>query len=224
MGMKILARGVWLEGLAAALSVVLVGAGIVASVGAGADAADHLDPPGRTNVGANSDVAADIADVYFFHTATTVVVALTGAGPKDAGLPGTYDRNVLYRFHLSNDGVPATDEFVVDARFGRDASNNWGVQFIGIPGSTGPLVGPVQTTITDGPIVKATAGVFDDPFFFDLVGFNETRATGTLSIRNDRNFFGGKNDTSFVFEFPKAAIQNGATPLTVWAESRRIAP
>ena len=211
----------WLQAAVAALSFACVMAGAAAWMSMPATAADHLDPPSRTNVGANSDVAADIADVYFFHFGGNVVLALTGAGPKAAGLPGVYDRDVLTRFHISNDGTPGTDEFVIEARFGRDPLGNWGVQFTGIPGSSGPMVGPVQTTITDGP-VRATAGVFDDPFFFDSEGFSETRATGKLSIRNDRNFFAGKNDTSLVMEFPRAAVTFGSFPLTVWAETRRI--
>ena len=193
------------------------------SVAGSAVSADHLDPPGRTDIGANSDVAADIADVFIWNTSTRVVVAVTGAGPKDAGNAPVFDRNVLERIHLSNDGNPTTDEFVIDIRYGRDAANNWGVQFIGVPGASGPMVGPVQTTITDASGAKATAGLFDDPFFFDLIGFRETRATGNLAIRNDRNFFATKNDTSVVVDFPRAAIENGANPITVWAETRRIA-
>ena len=201
----------------------LSAAALFLSVAGSAVSADHLDPPGRTDVGANSDVAADIADVFIWNSATRVVVAVTGAGPKEAGNAGTYDRNVLERIHLSNDGNPTTDEFVIDIRFGRDAQNNWGVQFIGVPGASGPMIGPVQTTITDASGALATAGLFDDPFFFDLIGFRETRATGNLAIRNDRNFFATKNDTSVVVDFPRTAIENGANPITVWAETRRIA-
>lgn len=208
---------------AAAAFAALLTIGVGASwVGRNARAADHLDPPSRTNVGANSDVAADIADVYIWQNSTAIVIAVTNAGPANAGQPGTFDSDVLYQFHLSNDGVPATDEARIDMRFGRDPTGKWGVQFIGIPGATGPLVGPVQTILTDGPAVKAIAGVFDDPFFFDLQGFNDTRATGTLSFRSDRNFFAGKNDTTLVVEFPRTAIQNGGNPITLWAESRRF--
>ena len=185
-------------------------------------AADHLDPPSRTNVGTMSDTAADIADVFIWNNASTVTVAVTGAGPKEAGLPATYDRDVVYRVHLSNDGVATTDEAVIDVRYGRDAAGNWGVQFAGVPGATAPLAGPVQTVLTDGTI-KAEAGLFDDPFFFDLQGFNDTKATGTLSIRNDRNFFAGKNDTAFVVDFSLAGFVQAGKPISVWVETRRIA-
>ncbi len=189
-----------------------------------ADAADHLDPPGRTDpaVTTTPDTAADIADVFAWNTDTTVTLAVTGAGPKEQGIGPIYDRNVLYQIHVSNDGRPETSEFDINVRYGQDAAGNWGVQFVGIPGATGAVAGPVQTTLTDGAVVKATAGLFDDPFFFDLQGFKDTMSTGTLMIRNNRNFFAGKNDTSFVVEFPRSAIQNGTNPIQVWAETRRI--
>jgi len=208
----------------AAVTALLVAGAAASWFGRSADAADHLDPPARTNVGANSDVAADLADVFIWNTATTVTIALTGAGPSNPGLPGFYDTNLVFIVHLSNDGNPATDEATIDIRFGRDPMGKFGVQFLNIPGATGPIVGPVQTILTDGPVVKAVAGVFDDPFFFDAQGFNESRATGTLSVRNDRNLFGGRNDTSFVIEIPRSAIANGTMPVTIWAEARRIIP
>ena len=189
-----------------------------------AEAADHLDPPMRTNpeVTASADTAADIADVFAWNTADTVTLIVTGAGPQAPGVAPFYDRNVLYQIHISNDGKPETSERDINIRYGRDAAGNWGVQFDGIPGATATVSGPVQTTLTNGTQVKAIAGLFDDPFFFDLEGFNQTKATGTLSIKNTRNFFAGKNDTSLVIEFPRSAIENGSNPIQVWAETRRI--
>lgn len=209
--------------LASATLVTVAAGGLW--VYAGASAADHLDPPTRTDaaMGANpADVAADIADIFAFNTATTVTMIVTGAGPQAAGIAPIYDRNVLYQIHISNDGNPATSERDINVRYGRDAAGNWGVQFVGIPGATGDVSGPVQTTLTNGPIVKATAGLFNDPFFFDLIGFRQTVSTGTLSFDNKRDFFAGKNDTSIVVEFPRSAIENGTNPIQVWAETRRI--
>ena len=185
-------------------------------------AADHLDPPERTNVGTMSDTAADIADIFTWHTDSTVTIVMTFAGPKESGVGPTYDSNVLYQLHLSNDGDVSTDEATINMRFGRDPNGDWGVQFVGVPGSNGPIEGAVQTELDQGS-VKAESGLFDDPFFFDLQGFNDTKASGTLSIMNNRNFFAGKNDTAFVVEFPRSAIANGTHPITIWGETRRIA-
>ena len=190
----------------------------------GAIAADHLDPPARTDpaVTTTPDTAADIADVFAFNTATTVTLIVTGAGPQAPGVAPFYDRNILTQIHISNDGNPATSERDINVRYGRDAAGNWGVQFVGIPGATGDVAGPVQTTLTNGTVVKATAGLFDDPFFFDLQGFKDTMSTGNLAFNNKRNFFAGKNDTAIAVEFPRSAIENGTSPIQVWAETRRI--
>ncbi len=185
------------------------------------EAADHLDPPARTNIGTASDVASDIADIFLFGDASTISVAMTFAGPLEAGVPPTYDSDVVYCLHFSNAGDPTVDNAVIYVRFGKDPTGKWGVQFLNVPGSTGPIVGAVQTALTSGP-VQAEAGLFDDPFFFDLQGFNDTKATGKLSIQNNRNFFAGKNDTAMVIQMPRSAIENPGHPITVWAETRRI--
>lgn len=184
-------------------------------------AADHLDPPARTT-GATADVASDIADIFLWNDANTVKIIMTTAGPATPDKGPTFDKDVLYQLHISNTGDPTTSQFDINIRYGKDASGNWGVQFVGIPGASGPVQGPVQTLLTNGSVVKAEAGLFDDPFFFDLEGFNDTKATGILSIKNNRDFFDGKNDTSFVIEFPRSAIENGTHPINVWGETRRI--
>ena len=185
-------------------------------------AADHLDPPTRTDkdFDPTPDVPADIADVFAWYTPTSIVVSLTFAGPQPGNMAPFYDRDVLYTINISNSGARSDPEFQIRFRFGFDGQSP-GVQFTGIPGTTGPIEGPVQTVLErDG--VKAIAGVFDDPFFFDLLGFRETRSTGTLSIRNTRDFFDGQNDTSVVIEIPRSAVLNGTNPLDVWAQTARF--
>ena len=190
------------------------------------NAADHLDPPTRTDpaLDATPDLAADIADVYTWHTPTSVVIAMTFAGPRATVAPGTYDRNALYTINISNDGAAGTTEFPIRIRFGADASagpGQFGVQIMGLPGVTGALSGPVETILTrDG--VTATAGLFDDPFFFDLQGFRDTRNTGTLSFNNQRNFFAGQNLTAIVVEIPRSRLANGTNRLDIWGETARL--
>src|SRR3546814_19587341 len=86
------------------------------------DAADHFDPPTLTDpkVDPLPDAAADIADVYLFYTDTDLVLALTFSGPQGTGLPATYDRDVIYRLHVSNDGDPRTTDFPSEFRYGHD--------------------------------------------------------------------------------------------------------
>jgi hypothetical protein len=186
-------------------------------------AADHFDSPPRTDplVSTRPDIAADIADIYVWHTADNVVFAFTFAGPQPADRPPTYDRDVLYTLNISNAGFPTDAEVQIRFRFGRDAAGNVGVEVTGLPDGGGPLVGPVEQTLSrNGILVRA--GIYDDPFFFDLQGFRETRSTGNLQFRNDRSFFTGQNDTAVVFQIPKSRLQNGNNRLDVWVTTARF--
>jgi hypothetical protein len=216
--MKRLAKTALLGGTA----VLLATAAAFLAVDRGLFAADHLDPPARTDPAADSnpDVAADIADVYAWHTATNVIIAVTFAGPQPGSRPPTYDRDVLYTINISNNSVPFDPEFRIRFRFGFNGQAV-GVQFTGVPGSSGPIEGPVETNLVQGPVV-VRAGLFDDPFFFDLQGFRETRSTGKLSFRSDRSFFTGQNDTAVVVQMPRSALENGTNPLKIWATTDRF--
>jgi hypothetical protein len=216
VGMRVSLKWIGLAGAALALPLVLLAAdGVIR-------AADHLDPPTRTdgNFDPTPDIPADIADVFVFHTPTSIVLALTFAGPQPSTVAPFYDRDVLYTINVSNAGTRTDSEIQIRFRFGYDGQSP-GVQFTGIPGINGALQGPVQTVLEQNG-VKAIAGVFDDPFFFDLVGFRETVSTGTLAMRNTRDFFKGQNDTSVVIEIPRSLILNGNNPLDVWAQTARF--
>lgn len=186
-------------------------------------AADHLDPPTRTDpaMTSNPDTAADIADLYAWHTADNVIVAITFAGPQPGTKKAYYDRDVLYTINVSNAGAATDAEIPIEVRFAQDAAdpNAYGVQIKGLPGGT--IQGPVETTLTSANGILAKAGLVDDPFFFDLQGFHETQNTGVLSIKNTRNFFAGQNDTAVILQIPRALIANGTNPLNIWATTAR---
>ncbi|MCW1381480.1 hypothetical protein OLX02_01455 [Novosphingobium sp. KCTC 2891] len=198
-------------------------AGLVLVPSDGAESADHLDPPTRTDAGFDTtpDVPADIADVFAWHSNGTVKIAMTFAGPVATTAPSYYDRDVLYKIHISTKAPGTTDEFTIKARFGKGAgANDWGVRFEGVPG-VGTIEGPVETNLEkDG--VKARAGLFDEPFFFDLIGFRETRSFGQVRIRNNRNFFDGQNDTAVVFEIPDANFGGDVSQLEFWGQTLRF--
>ena len=187
----------------------------------GSPAADHFDSPGRTDPAVDPvpDRPADIADIYAWHTPTDIIVALTFAGPNPANQPGTYDRDVLYQINISNDGAPATTEFPIRIRFGVDG-NRPGVRVTGLPG--GAIVqGPVEETLTvNGILVRA--GLFDDPFYFDLQGFRETRSMGTLRFNNQRDFFAGQNDTAVIIQIPRHLVVQPGQPVQVWSAAGRL--
>jgi len=185
-------------------------------------AADHFDPPGRTGSAANTvgfDIAADIADLYAFHDATNVYVAVGFGGPSATNLPAFYDPDVLYTINISNEGSRTDIEFPIEIRFGRDGVNP-GVQVRNLPGGV-TVLGPVERNLTSSNGIIVRAGLFDDPFFFDPQGLNDSRATGDLSFNNQRDRFKGLNTTFVVISIPRGLIDRGQ-PLDIWTSSARI--
>lgn len=221
---------------------VLVSAGVaVATLAAGAGlwsrqshAADHLDPPSRTDpMSGGTDRNADIADLFAWHQGTgasaTFVAVLTFSGPNApmAMQRMACDRNVLYNILIDNTG-DAMPNITISARMGQDDVGNCFVQWTGIPGTTGPVVSPAESTRTFGG-ARVYAGLRDDPFFFDLQGFRDTLSmaatapTGMgLRFANDRDFFAGKNSSALVVEVPLVGVTGSGTNLKVWATTSRI--
>jgi hypothetical protein len=165
------------------------------------------------------DVAADIADLYAFHDAANVYVAIGFGGPSATNLPGFYDPDVLYTINISNTGLRSDTEFPIEIRFGRDGINP-GIQVKGLPGGVS-IEGPVERNLTTGNGISVRAGVFDDPFFFDAQGLRESRATGTLVFNNQRDRFARLNSTFVVLSIPRPLLDRGQ-PLDIWTSSARI--
>ena len=207
--------------LAAGIFAATVVLAIASIAPRGIDAADHLDAPTRTDPAFDGtpDRPADIADIYAWHTPTHLILALTFAGPNPAGEAGTYDRDVLYEINLSTDGIAQTTEVPIRIRFGFDG-NRPGVQVTGLPGGAS-VQGPVEETLTVNNML-VRAGLFDDPFYFDLQGFRETRSTGTLRFNSQRDFFAGQNDTAVVIQIPRPMIQQGNQLIHVWSAASRF--
>ena len=179
-------------------------------------AADHTDSPAAAD-----DPAADIADLYVWHTEDERLVSvLTFAGLTGAGEPASYDDEMLYGIHIDRDGDNVSDHDIW-FRFGEDTAGNWGVMASGLPGETDPLIGAVDEVLDSDAGAQVFAGPREDPFFFDFEGFTDTLATGTLSFDAERDSFMGTNVTALVVEMDLAAVADGATSLSMWATSRR---
>ncbi len=211
----------WLCGIGA---LALGGGAALMFAGAPNRAADHFDPPGRTDpaVDSSPDLPADIADVYAWHAGDRLNLAVTFAGPNVNTAPAFYDRNVLYRLNISTAAPDDTAEVTIRVRFAPGTRpNEFGVRFEGVPGVTGTIEGPVETTLVkDG--VQARAGLFDDPFTFDLQGFREIRPSGQVRFNNTRDFFHLQNDTAFVLSIPRDRIGTGNGVIRVWSTTGRI--
>lgn len=196
-------------------------------------AADHGDAPLT-----EGDPAVDIGDFYAWQTdAGNIVAIITFAGNRDPADGPLYDEDVLYTINIDNSADPTANpafndneaDIQIHARFGTNTAGDWGVQLIDVPGSTDAVFdGPVDTDITNGDAM-AIAGLFDDPFFFDLVGFFATRdATIDDADPADVMFasivdgapvdaLAGNNAMAIVVEFPADAAANGNTFLQLWA-------
>lgn len=190
-----------------------------------ADAADHAEAPGTM-----ADAPADLNDLYAWHTADSVVAILTYNPFIAAGGDAVYDADVDYVVHVDNDGdLTNGAEHMIHVRFGQNGAGDWGVQASGLPGLATALSGAVDTQIAEGDYTL-WAGLADDPFFFDLAGFNSTLDTANADGSVDFDGLGGTptdalaglNTMAIVLEFPRAATADGATTIDVWATSARI--
>ena len=226
--------------LAALAATTLAVVGGLAVWSGRSDAADHLDPPARTDpMNSGADRNADIADVFAWHrgdaATRTLVVIMSFAGPNApmAGQRMPCDRDVLYGIHIdnTNDGNADVNMY---ARMAQDDQMNCYVQWTGVPGTSGSVVTPAELTRTFNG-TKLYAGLRDDAFFFDLQGFRETLMVagdpatpagvgGMAGIRmtNDRNFFAGKNTSALAVEMPIAGALGMGTSIRVWGTTARI--
>lgn len=220
----------------AALTLLTLGAAagiaFAATHGAPAEAADHLDPPSRTNpdaMPAGMDRNADIADVFAYVRGTgaarTAVLAMSFSGPNvpTARQEVPCDANVVYSIHIDNDGDTALDPTsTIEMRLGEDSDGNCFYRLTGVPGAgADPIVGAVGYTREVGD-ASTYVGLRADAFFFDLTGFRTTLMTGTLSFVNDRDFFAAKNTPVLVVEVPVAAVSPSDAPYRVWATTARF--
>lgn len=188
-------------------------------------AADHGDPPARA-----SNASADIGDFYMWHRGTgasaTIVAAITVAGnamPR-ADQAGAYDEDVLYGMHFFNGDGGSTDVWI---RFGQNSAGDWGMQVTNLPGETEAVEGAVETALTGGGGGSAWAGLADDPFFFDLAGFQGLVSSGEASSFSSLggsppgavDTIAGRNATVIVIEFPASEVVGADGSVHGWAST-----
>lgn len=188
-------------------------------------AADHLDAPL-----VQQDGRTDLNDLYAFQSPnnpdhTVLIMTVNPAAGVFETSATTFRPHSAYEFVIDNNGDAKTD-LQYEVRFFRvedDGSQrvrlrmrdfgNGGFETIA-EGSTGHDV-PVH----GGGMLHA--GLFDDPFFFDLVGFQNFVASGDPSsfCTSDPapDFFAGLNVTAIVLEVPSHAL--GADNIGVWART-----
>ncbi len=218
----------WRRGLTALAIAAVVIAGLVATI-ARVGAADHADAPG-----VQGDPQADITDIYAFRSPTNSdnLVAVLNVNPLTAPTQNGVTRfgdDVVYQSFVDNTGDLLSDA-VVTVTF----SNN-GKSFT-IDGLGDPIVGvtsgPGPALVVEAGGIKAFAGLRDDPFFFDLVGFNNFVAGPFVPADGLRpadetssDTLAGTNVSSIVIELPIIALTGAPTSDTgvimVWASTTR---
>lgn len=190
-------------------------------------AADHNEPGsrvGRPTSVPMLDRGADIADIYVWQTETKFVMCFTFGGPYVPEAPGLFDRDVVYQIRISDDSNISTIEKIIEFRFAPNAAGQWGVQAKGLPGlGSETVVVPLQKEFAKNG-TRFIAGLYEDPFFFDVLGLDNTRTNGDLRFVNTRDFFANGNISGFAIETDKANVLNGNNILGFSVATNRIKP
>ncbi len=210
-----------------ALKTATLGASLVAlTVGAApfiAGAADHLDAPSLGSLSAGSLRGdRDINDVYVFQgdNASNTVIAMTTNPAAGVLAPDRFGTNVRYEIDIDNTGDNVADVVYV-ARYLKpvkglgDAqpmilTRNGRIASLGFTGHTSPVIGGG----------KVRAGLYSDPFFFDLLGFRGTLGLGGtegLCDGSPSDFFKDLNTMAIVLEVPDGKLGG---KIGVWATTK----
>ncbi len=194
------------------------------------DAADHGDAPL-----ADEDRPVDIDDVYLFldpNDNSKVIIAATLYGfivPGEAVNFGAFDSRVRYLVGVETTGDARADQFI-DIRFSQRTSTStpqtatiimpFG-EIINAPTTVPTLAdssNPFNVTTDPGTGVSFFAGTADDPFFFDIPGFNRfvasvlAGAPNAANLQRGRDSFAGYNVQAFALSIPVSyfRLQNTA--------------
>jgi uncharacterized protein DUF4331 len=190
-------------------------------------AADHRDAPTIDDYS-----AIDINDVFMFRDPAdcapgpgcNLVVAISTQAVADPLFGSSYhfQENALYQLNFTTraDAKPTAHIDFVFGPFnnGPDcpapqpacqvflASFPNGVKVSGkaTQGTSAPTPNPAVIATAGG--IKVFAGPREDPFFFDLIGFNRATASGDPSKFTGVDAFKGKNINAIVVEFPSTMV------------------
>jgi len=189
-------------------------------------AADHRDGPRIANNSATTG-NLDLNDLYVFQgpaNRNNTVLILTCAPGAGVVSPNTFVPGGFYEFKVDNTGDAHEDltlRFIFSDpdRFGRQAYHAFAISAAsgnvqqlasGVTGRTARVRGGGQVT----------AGLFDDPFFFDFLAFmkfeDEVQAGASLADRFapfmapnlPNNFFANFNTLAIVLEVPRLKLQS----------------
>lgn len=194
-------------------------------------AADHIDAPGVAST------SSDITDFYAFQSPENsdnmvFVVNTQGLLDPTASATAAFDENVLVQVNIDNTG-DYVEDLVIQAVVNKGELSVYGPVKPSVTGLTGKV--ETDATVTTAEVtsygktaeigskngIKVFAGPRDDPFFFDLVAFQNVLA-GTASGFNNpgSDTFAGTNVMSVAIEVPKSMLGSAAS-LNTWAVTKR---
>jgi hypothetical protein len=199
----------------------LAAAGAVALAVLPSTASDHLDAPL-----VKKDGRTDINDVYVFQSpqnADRAVLAMT-VNPGAGVISGTsFDSKATYNFDIDTNADALADKSV-SVQFGPVEGNGHQRLTLTGPGinARGYVGDDVAVETAHGKpqsVGVVRAGVFDDPFFFDLAAFRNGLAfcpgggAGT-------DFFLGLNTSAIIVEVPKTVLTGASSNISVEGRTR----
>lgn len=201
------------------------------------NAADHAE---STSVSA--DVGADLADTFAFldpNDNSSVILAMTFQGfivPGQSANMGFFVPDIKYRFEIENTGDAVPDRFF-DITFtpqtSRSVPQTATVEFTSRKGvRAAPLftkfnapttIGSTSATgvpfvVTTDPVSRISffAGLTDDPFYFDSVGFSRfinsvlAGSPNPTLLNRARDVFAGYNVHSIALKVPAQLLRGSA--------------
>jgi hypothetical protein len=221
----------WKPALGGALLVGLAGS---------AFAADHLDSPA-----AQGEPTADITDVYAWMSSDATKLNLVLNVAPDAGDAMSFPTSTVYAFHVNSSagyGMAQTETLVRCQFYDEDAIECWaGDEYV-----VGDPSDPEGLTSASGAL-RVFAGLRNDPFYFEFVGFSETlsivrgaaagltfdadgcpaldEATSNVLVgqlqsgADASDTFAGQNVLSLVVQLDDELVTGGGDVLGVWAST-----
>ena len=182
------------------------------------NAADHLDSPAVAAQG-----SVDITDLYVFSAAGgNATTFILGVNPGAGALPNsgtTFGPGVEYRIKVDTNGDLNPDitylyKFGTPNGMGVQSLKMWRNGVLKANGWTGQ-----NNSLSGGG--RTTAGLFDDPFFFDLAAFQgAVLGSGngrTFCDGGTTDFFLGLNISGIVLRVPNASLGGNGQNIGVWA-------
>lgn len=198
-------------------SVLILSVGLVPTA---ANAADHLD---SMVVAANG--RTDITDVYAFSgpggNASVFVIGINPGAGVLANSTTSFGSKVTYKLKIDTNGDNRAEiKFVF--KFGRPNGSGlqteqvWKNDVLVASGWTGSDI-----SVTGGG--RTRAGLFDDPFYFDLDAFKgQVLGNGngrTFCDSNTHDFFLGLNIDAIILRVPNSELGGDGKTIGVWAST-----